>query len=300
MFIEVHLNLLAWGTSMTSLFKRFLSVSALVGASFTLLSTAAGAADLLATVKQKKEIVIGTEAQYAPFEFIQDGKIVGYSADLLAVIMADLPGVVANRQDVPFQAILPGLAARKFDFIVTAVTLTKERDEKFAFTLPIAEATVAILRRARDTNIKGVADLDGKVVGSQAGSAQLKVAKELDARLKKEGKAGFKEIKEYVAFDEAYADLAAGRLDGVMQSMANLGPLVKSRGDTFAVVTPTVGPKTYFGWVGRKDADSAALVKFFSDGIAKANKNGKMAELQKKWFGFTMDVPADKVPEPQM
>lgn len=285
---------------MKSLFTRFLSASVLVGASFVAFTPAVGAADLLASVKQKKEMVIGTEAQYAPFEFIQDGKIVGYSADLLALIMADLPGVSANRQDVPFQAILPGLAAKKFDFIVTAVTVTKERNEKFAFTVPIADATVAILRRTKDTYIKSPADLDGKVVGSQAGSAQLKVAKELDARLKKEGKAGFKEIKEYVAFDEAYADLAAGRLDGVLQSMPNLGPLVKTRGDTFAVVTPTVGPKTYFAWVGRKDADSASLVQFFSDGIAKAAKSGKLAELQKKWFGFTMEVPTDKLPEPLM
>lgn len=285
---------------MKSLFTRFLSASVLVSASFVAFTPAVGAADLLASVKQKKEMVIGTEAQYAPFEFIQDGKIVGYSADLLALIMADLPGVSANRQDVPFQAILPGLAAKKFDFIVTAVTITKERDDKFAFTVPIADATVAILRRTKDAHIKSPADLDGKVVGSQAGSAQLKVAKELDARLKKEGKAGFKEIKEYVAFDEAYADLAAGRLDGVLQSMPNLGPLVKTRGDTFAVVTPTVGPKTYFAWVGRKDADSASLVKFFSDGIAKASQSGKLAELQKKWFGFTMDVPTDKVPAPLM
>jgi ABC-type amino acid transport substrate-binding protein len=75
-------------------------------------------------VKQKKEMNTGTKAQFTPFEFIKDGKIVGYSTDLLALIMADLPGVRANRQDVPFQAILPGLSAKKFDFVVTSVTVT--------------------------------------------------------------------------------------------------------------------------------------------------------------------------------
>ena len=281
-------------------FKPFALAGLVLGSTLSLLAPAASAADLLTTVKQKKEIAIGTEAQFAPFEFVKDGKIVGYSADLLDVVIAGMPGVAAKRQDVPFQAILPGLAAKKFDFIVTSVTVTKERDANFAFTLPIAEATVALLRRTADGALASPAQLSGKVAGSQAGSAQLKVLREYDKKLKDEGKPGLKEIKEYVSFDEAYADLAAGRLDAVAQSMSNLGPLVKSRPDTFAVVQPAIGPKTYYAWVGRKDADSASLVKFFSDGIAKANTSGKMAELQQKWFGFTMAVPADRLPAPEM
>jgi polar amino acid transport system substrate-binding protein len=285
---------------MTHAFKHIASIAALLAGSLALLSPGARAADLLDSVKQKREISIGTEAQFAPFEFVQDGKIVGYSSDLLALVMADAPGVRVNRQDVPFQAILPGLSARKFDFIVTSVTVTKERDARFAFTLPIAEATVALLRRAKDSAFSSPDQLDGKVVGSQAGSAQLKVAREFDKKLRAEGKPGIKEIREYVSFDEAYADLAAGRLDAVAQSLSNLGPLVKSRPDTFAVVQPAIGPKSYYAWVGRKDADSASLVKFFSDGIAKLNTSGKMTELQQKWFGFTMRLPADRLPSPEL
>ncbi|KRB70678.1 transporter substrate-binding domain-containing protein [Noviherbaspirillum sp. Root189] len=284
-------------------FKHSVSMAALLGGSLGFLAAfpvTSSAADLLTTVKQKKEMSIGTEAQFTPFEFIKDGKIVGYSTDLLELIMVDLPGVRANRQDVPFQAILPGLAAKKFDFVVTSVTVTKERDAKFAFTLPIAEATVALLRRAQDGSFTSPEQLSGKVVGSQAGSAQLKVAREYDAKLRAAGKPGLKEIREYVAFDEAYADLAAGRLDAVAQSLSNLGPLVKGRPDTFAVVQPSIGPKTYYAWVGRKDKDSAPLVKFFSDGIARANTSGKMAELQQKWFGFTTPLPVDRLPAPEM
>lgn len=279
--------------------QNIVSTGVLLGCCLSLFPTAA-TADLLADVKQKKEMTIGTEAQFAPFEFIKDGKIVGYSADLLSLVLADLPGVQANRRDVPFQAILPGLSAKKFDFVVTSVTVTKDRDAKFAFTLPIAEATVAILRRTQDGNFTSPDQLSGKVVGSQAGSAQLKVAREFDSKLRAQGKPGLKDIREYVSFDEAYADLAAGRLDAVAQSLSNLGPLVKSRPDTFAVVQPAIGPKTYYAWVGRKDADSASLVKFFSDGIARANTSGKMTELQKKWFGFTTQLPVDRLPAPEM
>jgi polar amino acid transport system substrate-binding protein len=258
----------------------------------------AGAAPLLDTIKSKKEIVVATEAQFAPFEYVENGKIVGYGPDLMKLILADLPDVKVKQLDLPFQGILPGLAAKSFDFVVTSVAITKERADKFAFTLPIADATTALVKRKVDASIKASNDINGKIVGSQAGSAQLKALREFDQKLKAGGKPGVKEIREYVSFDEAYADLGAGRLDAVAQSLPNLSTLVKTRGDVYAVITEPIGPQSYFAWVGRKDAENATLVKFFSDGIAKAVKSGKLKELQMKWFGFTMETPIDAVPTP--
>lgn len=266
---------------------------------FALLAVAAARADQLETIKAKKEIVIGTEAQFAPFEFLQDGKIVGYGPDLMHYILQELPEVRVKQLDLPFQGILPGLAAKRFDFVVTSVTMTRERLAKFAFTVPIADATTALVKRKDDASIAGPDDIAGKTVGSQAGSAQLKALKDYAAKLKAAGKADVT-IREYVSFDEAYADLGAGRLDAVAQSLANLATLVKTRSDVYAVIDTPIGPKTYFGWVGRQGEDSASLVKFFSDRIARAQRTGKMKELQMKWFGFTMDVPTDAVPEPEL
>ena len=104
--------------------RHFVRVSvaaaALIGSG--LLATHAQAAGLLDEVKSKKQIVVGTEAQFAPFEFVQDGKIVGYGPDLMNLILADLPGVKVKQLDLPFQGILPGLAAKRFDFVITSVT----------------------------------------------------------------------------------------------------------------------------------------------------------------------------------
>lgn len=128
----------------------------------------------------------------------------------------------------------------------------------------------------------------------------MQAAIALDQKLKDAGGAGIKSIKQYVSFDEAYADLAVGRIDAVAQSVANMGPLLKARPGIFAILPGTIGPKTYFAWAGRKVADSASLVKLFSEAIAKANRDGTMKQLQLKWFGSTMDVPADGVPAPLM
>ncbi|WP_322104397.1 transporter substrate-binding domain-containing protein [Paraburkholderia sp. J41] len=256
--------------------------------------------DVLARIKSDKAITIATEARYAPFEYVDNGKIVGYDADLMAYVLKSLPDVKVKQLDLPFQGLLPGLDAKRFDIVVTAVTVNKDRADHFAFTLPVADATTGVLLRANDTSIKTPNDLNGKIVGSQTGSAQLQALVALDKKLKDAGGPGIKQIKQYVAFDEAYADLAVGRLDAVAQSVANLGPLMKSRPGVFTVLPQTIGPKSYFAWVARKDADSASLVKFFSDGIARANKDGTMKKLQEKWFGSTMVVPADALPAPTL
>lgn len=273
---------------------------AFVGMS-SVFSVAAHSADLLDRLQQEKQITIASEARFAPFESVENGKIVGYDVDLMQhILQKKLPGVAVKQLDLPFQGILPGLDAKKFDFVVTAVTVNKQRMERFAFTVPIAESTVALLKRDNDASLTTLDDLSGKIVGSQTGSGQLQVLQDFDRQLKARGKPGIKEIKQYVSFDEAYADLANKRLDGVAQSLANLGPLIKSRPGVFSTLKPMLGPTTYFGWVGRKDQDSARLVKLFSDGISEANRDGTMKALQQKWFGFVMDVPADQMPVPAL
>lgn len=261
-----------------------------------LFSTAEARADLLADIKARGEIVIGTEAAFPPFEFVEGGKIVGYSADLLELIMADLPGVRVKRLDVPWQGILPGLAAGNFDYVVTSVTATKERFERYALSLPVADATVALLVRA-GSGIATPEDVAGKVVASQAGSAQLQALSGLVETLAAKG-TPVRQVREYVAFDEAYADLAAGRVDAVAQSLPNLADVVKKRPDVFTIITPPFGPKVFFSWAARKDAESASLAAFFDEGLRKANQSGKMRELQLKWFGTEMPVPADALPLP--
>lgn len=255
-------------------------------------------ADLLDDIKQRGEIVIATEARYAPFEMLENGKIVGMGKDILDEVMKDLPGVKVKQLDVPFQGILPGLSSKRFDFVATSLTINKERAAKFAFTLPFSTASVAVLKRAGDDRINSAEDMAGLVIGGQSGAAQSAVLRTYNTEVLIPNGQGVKEFKEFMDYNEAYAALASRRVDAVVQSLPNLAPLIKERGDIFEIVQPPFGPATYYAWAGRKDADSATLVQFFSDGIAKLNKSGKLAEIQKKWLGFEMSVPSDEVPAP--
>jgi polar amino acid transport system substrate-binding protein len=254
---------------------------------------AARADDLFSEAKSRGELALGTELQFAPFEFIKDNKPVGYSVELMDMVAADL-GLKVRYVDLPFVSVLPGLEAKKFDMVEATTTITKARMEHYYFTLPIADGTVALVKRKGDASVMKPEDIAGKVVGGTKGSAQTKVLQEYAAKLP----GGVQEIKEYIGSPNAFADLEAGRIVAVAGSLPNLAYLVKTRPDTFELVMPPFGPKSYLAWLARKDDASKPLIDAIDASLVKLTKAGKVKELQMKWFGAEMNLPTDAVPEP--
>jgi polar amino acid transport system substrate-binding protein len=253
----------------------------------------ARSAGLLDEAKARGELLLGTELQFAPFEFLQDNKPVGYSIDLMNLVAADL-GVKIHILDLPFASVLPGLDAKKYDMVEATSTVTKARMERYYFTLPIMDATVALVKRKGDTSVQKPADIAGKVVGGTKGSAQTKLLQDYVKTLP----GGVQEIKEYIGSPNAFADLQAGRIVAVAGSLPNLAYLVKTRPDAFELVLPAFGPKAYFGWLTRKDEPSKQLIDAVNASLVKLTKNGKVKELQMKWFGVEINLPTDGIPPP--
>ncbi len=271
--------------------KRRILLQGLAGLALALaLPLAAQAEDALARVKAAGVMKVGTETAFAPFDFIDGGDHVGLNVDLFAEVGKEL-GVKIEWVTLPWDGVLPGLEAGKFDTVAGPATITKERMERYRFNVPIAEATVAILKKAGDDTIQKPEDIAGKAVGSGKATAQLAQLEEYAKTLPEPITA-----KEYVSFNEAYADLAAGRIVGVANSFPNIAFVAQQRPDTFAVVEPPFGVKTYFGFPGRKDADYASLMDAIDDAILKMKGDGRLAAMQKKWFGVTFDTP-DKLTE---
>jgi polar amino acid transport system substrate-binding protein len=247
--------------------------------------------DTLADVKSRGELVIATEMQFPPFDISDNGTYKGLDRDLIDAVGQDM-GVKVKYLDLPWTSILPGLEAKKFDLCIAPVTITKERMKRYLFTVPIADATAALMKRADDSSIAKPQDIAGKTVGGQKGTSQLAQLKAFAATLPKPV-----EIKEYVDNNQSYADLAAGRLDASVNSYPNLAYAVAQRSDTFALVLPPFGAPTYFSWVGRLEDKS--LVDAVNAAILKTESDGTMAKIQKTWFGQTMDLPKT-VPEPKI
>lgn len=271
--------------------KLLKHASLVAGAAFlAMVATSASAETTLERIKRTGKVVIGTEAAFPPFEFVEDGKIVGYGKDILDVVIAEL-GVELEQLDLPWQGILPGLLAGQFDFVATTVAINEERAQRYAYTVPIADGAPYFVTRVGETLVTEN-DLAGKVVGTQLASSTEPVARALDERLTSEGK-GFAELKLYTAFTDTYVAVANGEIDAAIQALPSLAVLVKERPDVFQLggKIETGVEYTYLAWVTRpEDLD---LRDFVSSVIIKMRDDGQLAALQQKWFGFEMEIPTE-------
>ena len=251
------------------------------------LATVAYAETTLEKIKNTGKVTVGTEAAFPPFEFVEDGKIVGYGKDILDVIIADL-GVELNQLDLPWQGILPGVLAGKFDFVATSVTINPERVKQYAFTVPIAEGTTWIMKRKGDTSIMTVDDMAGKVVGTQLASGNEAASRAFQEDMKSRGLDEFGELKLFTSYPEVTLALANGTLDVAVQNLPNLAVIMKNQPDMFELVGP-ITDTSYLAWVTRpEDTD---LRDYLSKKILEMRDSGKIDELQDKWFGFKMNIP---------
>src|SRR5271154_5911900 len=229
---------------------------------------------------KKRGLIVATEDDFRPFEFVKDGQPTGFDNELIGDLKK-YASFEIKQQILPWTGILAGVSTGKYDAAITAVIITKERKQSLEFTGPIADATHYYLKRKDDKSISSIKDLNGKTVGVQAGSALLARLPELGAMLEKEGgKLG--KVVEYTSYPEAYQDLALGRVDYVVNTVINLQTLVVEKPGVFELGQAVSG-KSYPAWAVAKG--NTELLDFLNGFIAKEKETGRFAELQKKWFG---------------
>ncbi|SBW14793.1 family 3 extracellular solute-binding protein [Brucella sp. 10RB9215] len=268
--------------------KKILAI-ALLGVSCAISAIAPGMAETtLEKIQRTKKVTVGTEAAYPPFEFVKDGKIVGFGRDLLDEI-AKQWGVEVEQLDLPFQGILPGLIAGKFDFVATSVGINPERAKRYAYTLPIADSTAYAIKKAGNDEIKTVEDLKGKVVSTQLASAVDPVAKHLDKRLEASSGEGFADLKLFPTFNDSFLAVANGTSDAALAGLPVLQNLMNQRPSIFELVGKASDIPSYNAWVVRPEDQD--LRDALNKAILKIKQDGTFAKLQQKWLGMTYALP---------
>ena len=268
--------------------RRTLLAGAASAALLGLATTRQAHADTLDEVKKRGTLIIGTEAAYVPYEFFKDGKIIGYDPDIIDHLVGKL-GVKAEIVDTAWNGIIPALYAKKFDVIISAMTITKERADKVLFSMPYADASNVILLRANEDRIKTADDLSGKIIGVQIGSAAAGIIKVFEAKLKGEGKPGYADVKQYEHYPEAYQDLINRRVDAVVNSKSTMMVVMHDAPGQFKMLAGVSDITAYFGMAFRKE--DASFQEFVNVQLAEMKSNGELAKLQEKWFGGTMETP---------
>lgn len=264
-------------------------MAAFLGVLFCALPSTGHADDILAEIKKRGQFNVATEAAYPPFEFMENGKITGYSKHILDHIVSDM-GVELNQIDLPFQGILPGLLANKYDFVATSVSINAKRAKNYAYTRPIGTNQNVIVVRHSDDKIKDADGLAGVVVATQLASSMEPVAKEHSAKLKAEGKEGYGDLKLFQAIPETFVALASSQVDAVIVGSVQAAVVMKKRPNTFKIVSKLGNPR-FLAWVAKPE--DKALRDYVNVQIGKLVESGKIAEWQDKWFGFRMDMPSE-------
>lgn len=140
----------------------------------------------LAEIKKAGKIVLGTTADYPPYEFhkLVDGKdeIVGFDIEIAKLIAAEL-GVDLEILDMKFDGLLPALVTDDIDFIVAGMVANEVRKQTVDFSVPYYQAEQKMIVRLEDKDkFKGPEDLVGLPIGAQKTTIQEEIALEKFAK----------------------------------------------------------------------------------------------------------------------
>lgn len=220
-------------------------------------------------------LTVGSDTAFPPFESIEGGKAVGFDVDLINEVAERLE-LEAEIQTAAFDTIFTSLAARKFDVVISAVTIKEDRKETVDFTDPYFTADQSLSVRTEDAEtITGVDDLAGKIIGVQSGTTGEECAKNaLQAKKKVE------DVRSFDTAPDAFTDLAAGRVDAVLVDLPVAKQIVERR-DGAAVVQAIRTKEEYGVAVSKENPDLRAAI---NEQLTAIRDDGTYDTIYRKWF----------------
>ncbi|MDG0798781.1 transporter substrate-binding domain-containing protein [Pectobacterium punjabense] len=229
------------------------------------------------------KLTIAMDGASPPYNYsTSNGKIEGFEVDLIN----DLCKRINEECTVVSQSwegIIPALLAKRYDAIMSGISITEERKKQIDFTHPYSTTPSWLVgSEAMFKNITtsdaAIAALKGKSLGVQRGTIQQAIA---DNTFRQQGV----EIKEYDTDDNLKIDLEAGRLDAVLGVSVNLTPLLEGQHqDTFIRFGPEITDEGGIGIALRKDEQ--ALKEKLNNAIDAAIHDGTVSALSIKWLKF--------------
>jgi polar amino acid transport system substrate-binding protein len=221
-------------------------------------------------------IVIATDAAFPPMEFVDENKnIVGFDIDMMNAV-ASAMGFSVEYKNTAWDGIFAGLESGDYDAILSSVTITEERKEKYDFSVPYINAGQTVVVRADEARIASDKDLPGKQVGAQIGTTGALAVQAIAGAT----------LKEYDTIDLALLDLLNKNLDAVVVDTPVAADYALAS-DQFKGKLKIVGePFTdeYYGVCVRKGKMQDFLAKF-SEGLKKIQADGTYDKIYAQWIG---------------
>lgn len=162
---------------------------------------------LLAGCGSKKDaIIVGTEAGFAPYEYMKGNEVVGIDMDIAQAI-ADHLGKELVIKNMEFEGALAAVESGTVDFVAAGVSVDEERALRMDFSIDYVDSTEVVVVNKDNPTVADLDDLDDKIIGVQQGNiADFWVEENISA----------KDIKRYSKFGQATEDLKNGKIDCIV------------------------------------------------------------------------------------
>ncbi|SIO68902.1 amino acid ABC transporter substrate-binding protein, PAAT family [Burkholderia sp. GAS332] len=236
-----------------------------------------------AYAKDWSTIRFGVDASYPPFESKgADGKLTGFDIDLGNQICARLKAKCVWVEN-DFDGMIPALKAKKFDGVLSSMSMTPQRAEQVTFSDKLFNTPTRLIAKKGSTLLPTPESLAGKTIGVEQGTIQ-----ETYAKTYWEPKGA--RIVPYQNQDQVYTDLLSGRLDGALQDavQADIGFLNTPRGAGFQFAGQDIVDAKILGngaGIGMRK-DDVDLKEKIDKAIADIIKDGTYKAIEKKYFVF--------------
>jgi polar amino acid transport system substrate-binding protein len=237
------------------------------------------AAEVPAAVRSRGTLVVAADASYAPNEFIGSNghTVVGMDPDL-AQALGTVLGLKMNVVNVTFDAIIPGLAAGKYDLGMSSFTDTLARQKVVDFVTYFSAGTSFFVKAQGGPSIASLADLCGRSVAVETGTTEQSDADGQNAKCKKEGKPGVG-VQSYPTQNGANLALSSGRAEVAMADSPVAAYQVKQSHGQFKLVGKAYGTAPY----GIAIPKTSGMAKPILDALKVLIGDGDYMTILRKW-----------------
>lgn len=231
-------------------------------------TSAAPSAPQVKTISAGKLMVAVQSDQY-PFDFIKDGKEVGFSIDLMNEIAKRL-GLSTSYTTTSLDGLLAGVPAKQYDIAAVGLSIKPDRLKVMAFSQPYYYGYYGIIAK-KSANLPASADFAGKTIALVSGSAQDKYAQQHYPKA---------QIKRFEAQPQAIAALEGGQVDAFFVGGPDTMQYLQQYSDLTLVATiQTSSPNAF-----PMPLDDTSLVDGVNAELNAMYADGTYTTIYKKWF----------------
>ena len=218
--------------------------------------------------KDSKKLRVGLNAVFAPFEYKENGQVVGFDVDLINEIAKDL-NYETEIIDQSFDGLIPSLKAGKIDVIVSGMTATEDRKKSVDFTDDYFVSKQLYIRKKGNNSVTA-STLKGKKIGVLLGSIQEIAARKIDGAVVVPNKSIVNTI----------LDLKTGKVDALI--MDNVVAIEYMKKNPEMEIFDEKADKEGMAMAFDKGKNPELIQKVNAE-LKKLKENGKYDELLKKY-----------------